>query len=61
MQTPKVPMYIQASGVPETGFQTAMPVGDAHWSRAVGLGDTRTNQAYGASVSTPEMSQLGPW
>lgn len=61
MKSPKVPMYIQASGVPETGFQTAMPVGDAHWSRAVGLGDTRTNQAYGASVSTPEMSQLGPW
>lgn len=61
MKSPKVPMYIEASGVPETGFQTAMPVGDAHWSRAVGLGDTRTNQAYGASVSTPEMSQLGPW
>jgi len=60
-QSPKVPMYIQASGVPETGFQTAMPVGGAHWSRAVGLGDTRTNQAYGASVTTPEMSQLGPW
>lgn len=61
MSSPKVPMYIQASGVPETGFQTAMPVGDAHWSRAVGLGDTRTNQAYAASVSNPEMSQLGPW
>lgn len=61
MSSPKVPMYIQASGVPETGFQTRMPVGDAHWSRAVGLGDTRTNQAFGASVSNPEMSQLGPW
>lgn len=61
MSSPKVPMYIQASGVPETGFQTAMPVGDAHWSRAVGLGDTRTNQAYAASVTNPEMSQLGPW
>jgi hypothetical protein len=61
MTSPKVPMYIQASGVPETGFQTAMPVGDAHWSRAVGLADTRTNQAYAASVSNPEMSQLGPW
>lgn len=61
MGSPKVPMYIQASGVPETGFQTAMPVGDAHWSRAVGLGDTRTNQAYAASVTNPEMSQLGPW
>lgn len=61
MSSPKVPMYIQASGVPETGFQTRMPVGDAHWSRAVGLADTRTNQAFGASVSNPEMSQLGPW
>jgi hypothetical protein len=68
MSSPKVPMYIQASGVPETGFQTAMPVGDAHWSRAVGLADTRNAQfrkgkevVPGASVSNPEMSQLGPW
>jgi hypothetical protein len=41
MASPKVPMYIEASGVPQTGFQTATPVGDAHWSRAVGLADTR--------------------
>lgn len=68
MSSPKVPMYIQASGVPETGFQTRMPVGDAHWSRAVGLADTRNAQfrkgkevVPGASVSNPEMSQLGPW
>jgi len=61
MESPKVPMYIQASGTPETGFQTRMPVGDAHWSRGVGLADVRTNANPGASVSTPEMSQLGPW
>lgn len=61
MESPKVPMYIDASGVPETGFQTDIPVGDAHWSRAVGLGDVRTAKNFGASVSTPEMSMLAPW
>jgi hypothetical protein len=68
MNSPKVPMYIEASGVPATGFQTRTPVGDAHWSRAVGLADTRNPKTIkgkevvpGASVSTPEMSSLGPW
>ena len=68
MNSPKVPMYIEASGVPVTGFQTRTPVGDAHWSRAVGLADTRNPKTSkgkevvpGQSVSTPEMSSLGPW
>jgi len=68
MSSPKVPMYIEASGVPEIGFQTRTPVGDAHWSRAVGLADTRNPQILkgqevvpGASVTNPEMSSLGPW
>lgn len=61
MTTPKVPLYIESSGVPDTGFQTRTPVGDAHWSRAVGLGDTRTSKNFGASVSNPEMTQLAPW
>ena len=61
MSSPKVPMYIEASGVPETGFQTQTPVGDAHWSRAVGLADARTAKNFGASVSNPEMTQLAPW
>jgi len=68
MTTPKVPMYIEASGVPETGFQTQTPVGDAHWSRAVGLADTRGAKTSkgkevvpGGSVSNPEMTQLAPW
>lgn len=61
MQSPKVPMYIQASGVPETGFQTRTPVGDAHWSRGVGLADVRTAKHFAGSVTNPEMSQLAPW
>ena len=68
MGSPKVPMYIEASGVPETGFQTTMPVGDAHWSRAVGLADTRNKKMRkgkevtpGQSGSNAEMAVLGPW
>jgi GNAT superfamily N-acetyltransferase len=68
MKSPKVPMYIGASGVPDIGVQSDMPVGDAHWARGVGLADTR-NPRYmkgqqivpGSSVSTPEMQTLGPW
>lgn len=58
---PKVPLYVGASGVPETGFQTDFPVGDAHWSRAVGLGDTRTNKNFGKSFSGPEAMALQNW
>lgn len=68
MSSPKVPMYIEASGSPLSGFQTRTPVGDAHWSRAVGLADTRgaaTRKGQpvipGASVTNPEMSLLAPW
>ena len=68
MSSPKVPVYIQASGVPQTGFQTNLPVGDAHFSRAIGLADTRgaaTRKGQsvipGASVSNAEMSTLAPW
>jgi hypothetical protein len=61
MESPKVPTYIAASGVPETGFQNHLLVGDSHWSRGVGLSDTRTNQAFAGSVTTPEIQQLHPW
>lgn len=61
MQSPKVPLYIQASGTPETGFQTNTPVGDSHWSRGVGLADVRTAKNFGSSVRNPEMSALAPW
>jgi hypothetical protein len=61
MDSPKAPPYIQASSVPELGFQTDLPVGDAHWSRFLGLPDVRTAKGFSASVSTPELQQLAPW
>ena len=61
MDSPKAPPYIQASSVPELGFQTDLPVGDAHWSRFLGLPDVRTSKEVSASVSTPELQQLAPW
>lgn len=61
MNSPKAPAYIDASGVPAVGFQTDLPVGDAHWSRAMGLADVRTNKEFGASVSTPEILALKDW
>jgi hypothetical protein len=70
MDSAKVPSYIMASGVPDLGFQTAWPVGDAHWSRLVGLPDVRgfsRDKKSGqmapnaASASVPEMVSLGPW
>lgn len=68
MGSAKVPSYIHASGVPETGFQTQWPVGDAHWSRLVGLPDVRgattkkgKESVPNASASVPEMVSLGPW
>jgi hypothetical protein len=68
MESAKVPSYIHASGVPETGFQTQWPVGDAHWSRLVGLPDVRgattkkgKESVPNASASVPEMVSLGPW
>lgn len=60
--SPKVPLYTSASGVPETGFQTQGPVGDAHWSRGVGLADVRKGPTdVQASFSTPEYQTLQPW
>lgn len=61
-EAPKVPLYAQASGVPQTGFQTSAPVGDAHFSRGVGLADTRKGPTdVGASFSRPEYETLTPW
>ena len=61
MDSPKAPLYISASGTPETGFQTNVPVGDAHFSRGIGLADVRTNKGFDASVTTPELQNLTPW
>lgn len=61
-KAPKVPLYVHASGVPETGFQTRGPVGDAHFSRGVGLLDTRKGPTdVQGSFSTSEYQTLQPW
>ncbi len=61
MQSPKVPTYIEASSVPEVGFQTDTLVGDSHWSRGVGLADVRTSKDPHGSISNSEIKLLGPW
>jgi hypothetical protein len=61
MQSPKVPAYIQSSQPNELGGTWEVPVGDAHFSRAVGLADTRGGQDFGASISKPELQTLLPW
>ena len=61
MDSPKVPLYMQASGVPETGFQTKLAVPDAHWTRGMGLPDTRTSKGFNQSMNMREYQHVGPW
>jgi hypothetical protein len=68
MKSPKVPLYEQASRPSAIGRQSDIPVGDAHWSRAVGLPDVRGLKTVkgvtgpnAASVSRPELQELAPW
>lgn len=68
MKSPKVPVYIQAALPEELGGSWRVPVGDAHWSRAVGLPDTRNlkkvdgvYKVNDASVSPSELGSLTPW
>lgn len=65
LKSPKVPMYIQASEAYPIGKQKDILVGDAHYSRGVGLADTRNwlpgNKVPGASVSTAELQAIAPW
>jgi hypothetical protein len=61
----KTPAYMAASLPPELGTNINFPVGDAHYSRAIGLGDvrpmTQDPSALGASWSMPEAMQLHEW
>ncbi|MBS0599486.1 MAG: hypothetical protein JSR92_19685, partial [Proteobacteria bacterium] len=61
-EEPKVQAYIHASGVPETGFQTDFPVGDAHFARGIGLADTRgPSLKTDASLTGSEAQTIAPW
>jgi hypothetical protein len=61
MDAPKAYVYGEASNVPEIGNQTRTPVGDTHFSSAVGLLDTRTAKDPKGSVSTEELQTFAPW
>jgi hypothetical protein len=68
MKSPKVPLYMQASQASALGRQSNIPVGDAHFSRGVGLADTRDmltikgqEKIPAASVSKSELQTLTPW
>jgi hypothetical protein len=62
MQSPKAPLYIQSSSVPELGFQTKLPVPDAHYTRLLGLPDVRGGtRDLGASMVMPEYQSTGDW
>jgi len=62
---PKVASYEKASGVPETGFQTDQPVGDAHLARGVGFPEGRTaplgSQGWRGEITMPEARRFNPW
>jgi hypothetical protein len=57
MLSPKVPVYIPSSGVPERGFQTQFPVIDVNISRSTGLADVRKGRA----ATLAELYTLAPW
>lgn len=61
IKAPKVPPYIQSSIPAELGGTWTVPVGDAHYSRGIGLADTRRGQEFGKSISTPELATIMPW
>jgi hypothetical protein len=58
----KINLYSDASGVPQTGFQTTGAVPDAHFTRAVGVPDARVNpNGFNEYMGGTEYRQIGPW
>lgn len=58
---PKTGLYAQSSSIPQLGFQTNIPVGDVHWTGAIGLQDVRPGVQYRSSATGPELHTLSPW
>jgi len=64
MDSSKVPVYIESSGVPNIEgipFQTGTFTGDAHMARNTGLSDTRTAKDYTKSLSPSELRTAEQW
>ena len=63
-QAPKTSMYIRASDAPNrpgSQYQNKVLVGDSHFSRGVGLADTRTSADPHGSISGSELADIHPW
>ncbi|HLY80305.1 MAG TPA: hypothetical protein VKQ70_13070 [Caulobacteraceae bacterium] len=61
MGSVKVPTYIPASGTAATGFQTRWPVPDAHFTRLLGMADTRESAQPSVSMKPYEYKPIAPW
>jgi hypothetical protein len=57
----KIMLYHLASGVPETGFQTTLPVLDAHLARSSGAADVRTRADFDVNMRGPEYRAFAPY
>jgi hypothetical protein len=58
---PKVPLYSQATGVPETGFQAERFIPDTHVAGSLGAPEVRKTAARTGFLEGAEYNALGPW
>lgn len=59
--TVKIPLYMSASGVPQTGFQTRWAVPDTHFASALGMPEVRTGQDFRSYMGGTEYRPIAPW
>lgn len=59
--TVKIPLYMSASGVPQTGFQTRWAVPDTHFASALGMPEVRTGNEFRSYMGGTEYRPIGPW
>lgn len=57
----KIFLYHLASGVPETGFQTRLPILDAHLARSSGAADVRTMEEFAENMKGAEYRDYAPY
>ena len=59
--TVKIPLYMLASGVPQTGFQTRWAVPDTHFASALGMPEVRTSNDFRSYMGGTEYRPIAPW
>jgi hypothetical protein len=63
MDTPKTTPYVNAAGVPQTGYSWQIPTLDAMMARNIGLSDVRTPRTLAeitGSITPPELASILP-